>query len=115
MDRKEELKDLIKAKQKELDNFEIDPDEYEDEYCEALDAEGDVYVGGLTFSPSQIIRELDPTAYRCGLIDFVDGMDIEEVPEYKELQEELEELEAELEELEAELEDLEAIKMGNVF
>lgn len=101
------VKGLIKAKQAEIDNFEIDVDDFENEYCEALDCDGPVKVAGLTFEASQIIRELDPTAYRCGLNDYVDGIDKTDVKAYQELEEELEELENELSDLEEELESVE--------
>ncbi len=97
----------IEDKQKEIDRFEIDPEEHEEEYKESLNSEGDVNVCGLTFSPSRIIEELDPTAYRCGLLDYIDSLDVSDDPAYKELEEELEILEDELTDLEGELEDLE--------
>ena len=100
----EELKAKIKAKQAEIDNYEIDPDDYENEYCEMLNEEGPVKVAGLTFEADQIIRELDPTAYRCGLVDYVDGIEKSDVKEYQELEEELAALEDELTDLENELE-----------
>lgn len=95
----------IKAKQNEIDNFEINPCDFEEEYCEMLNEDGLVKVAGLSFDADQIIRELDPTAYRCGLNDFVDGIDKEDVEEYQKLLEELEELENELSDLETELEE----------
>ena len=63
----EELKAKIEAKKKELDNFEIDPDDYTEQYDDFLNEEGTVRVAGLEFDPAQIVKELDPTAYRCGL------------------------------------------------
>jgi DNA repair exonuclease SbcCD ATPase subunit len=102
----EEVKRQIKSKQSEIDNFEIDQDEFEDQYCEMLDYEGPVKVAGLTFDASAIIREMDPTAYRCGLNDYVDGIDKSDIKEYQELEEELEELENELSDLEEELENM---------
>ena len=108
LEREIELKrDEITNKQKEINNFKIDPYEHEEDYKENLDSEGEVNVCGLTFSPSKIIEELDPTAYRCGLIDFVDSLDVADDPGYKELEEELETLEDELTDLENELEELE--------
>ena len=53
-----------------VSNGEID--DY-DAYDESLDSEGTVSVMGLEFYPSQIIKELDPTAYRCGYNDWVDS------------------------------------------
>lgn len=97
----------VEAKQKEIDNFELDIDDYVEQYEEVLNEEGLVKVGGLTFEPATIIRELDPIAYRCGLNDYVDGIDKDENEDYKELIDELEVLEDELTELENELEEKE--------
>lgn len=41
----------------------------EEQYDEMLDEQGDVHIGSLTFSPSEIIKKLDPIAYRCGFND----------------------------------------------
>ena len=101
------MKELIKSKQNEIYSFEIDPDDFIDQYEECLNSEGEVKVAGLTFYPADIIKELDPTAYRCGLNDYVDGIDKSEVKEYQRLEEELEELESELTDLENELEEAE--------
>jgi len=99
------VKELIKAKQNEIDSFEIDPDDFIDQYEESLNSEGAVQVAGLTFYPADIIKELDPTAYRCGLNDYVDGIDKADCKAYQELEEELEALEDELTDLENELEE----------
>ena len=96
----EEKKAEIEEKQKEIDNFEIDPDDYTEQYDDFLNEEGTVRVAGLEFDPAQIVKELDPTAYRCGLVDYVDGIEKSDVKEYQELEEELEELENQLEEME---------------
>lgn len=40
---------------------------------EMLDMEGDVTIGNLTFSRSQIVRELDPIAYGMMVSDIVDS------------------------------------------
>lgn len=91
-----------------VDNFEIDPYNYEDQFCEMLDEQGDIEIGTLSFSPSDVLREMDPIAYRTGLLDYVDGLDIEDDEEYAERKENLEECESErdsTEELIAELEE----------
>jgi len=98
----------IAAKEKEIDNFEFDPDDYEESYKEALDSEGPVNVAGMQFDASRIIEELDPTAYRCGLVDYVDSMDNEADPKFQDLVGELETLTDELADLESELEDIES-------
>ena len=41
---------------------------------DALDCDGEVEIGSLTFSRSQIVRELDPIAYRMMLTDYADSM-----------------------------------------
>lgn len=83
-----------------IENFEIDPDDYEDDYDIFLDEGGAVMVGGYEFLPSRILRELDPIAYRCGLNDYVDNIDVSDDANYCDLCDELADLEAELEEVE---------------
>jgi len=39
---------------------------------ELLDMEGDVVIGGVTFSRSYILKELDPIAYRQVALDVID-------------------------------------------
>jgi len=105
IERIEELREEIQEVKAEMANFEMDPYEYEDQYCEALDEEGPVVVVGMSYDPSHILREVDPTAYRCGLLDYVDSLDKEDDEEYQELEERLEELEDELTDLESEMEE----------
>jgi chromosome segregation ATPase len=113
----EEIQDLEAS----IENFEIDPDSCEEQYCEMLDEQGDIEIGNITLTPSDVLREMDPIAYRTGLSDYVDGLDLEDDEEYSELkgnldelesdkestEELIEELQEELEKLEEELEDLE--------
>ena len=40
---------------------------------ELLDSDGDVVIGNLTFSRSDIVRRLDPVAYREMALDFVNS------------------------------------------
>jgi len=40
---------------------------------EMLDCEGDVVIGNLTFSRSQIVKRLDPVAYREIALDIVNS------------------------------------------
>ena len=40
---------------------------------EMLDCEGDVVIGNLTFSRSQIVKRLDPIAYRQMALDIVNS------------------------------------------
>ena len=66
-------KKIIKADKKEkMFRERFSDEDIEEMYNEALDEMGDVKLGSLTFSPSRIIKELDPVAYRVGLNDYED-------------------------------------------
>ena len=89
--------------------IELDPDDYEDQFDDMLDESiPEIEIGSLTYSPSHVLKNVDPTAYRCGLNDFVDSLDVEDSDEYKELQEEIDQLKSDIEDLESEIEDLES-------
>ena len=93
------LQTQISNKKKELEKLELDPENYADQFDELLNEQGEVSICGCLYSPSEILKEVDPINYRCSLNDFVDSFDIEETEEYKDLQEEIEDLEMELERL----------------
>lgn len=108
------LENVIKEHQHYMDCFEFDPDDFTDDYDDMLDDYGDF----MGYSASRILKEVDPTAYRCGLLDYVDGLDqdYEKMKDAayswwaerkEEAEDELTELEEELSELESALEDLE--------
>ena len=83
--------DYLKREQQAL---EVDPDDYTDQFDEMLDESGEVDVVGHKFSVSYILENLDPTAYRCGLLDYIDSTySIEDLDEYKEIEEKIEDLE----------------------
>ena len=42
-------------------------DEMLDDCCE------EVKIGSLTYSPSHVLKNVDPIAYRCGFIDWLDS------------------------------------------
>lgn len=49
-------------------------DRCEDEYDEMLDECYDVVtIGNLTYSPSEVLKKVDPIAYRCSMVDWTDG------------------------------------------
>ena len=102
-----ELSQQAKALQAQIDHFELDPDDYTERYDDMLDeCHGDF----LGMNASYILKEMDPTAYRCGLLDYLDGLDQDEEKmdndECLELFNQLEEIESEIEELEEELAEL---------
>ena len=49
-------------------------DEILDMVDDILDQEGDVVIGGITFSRSHILKEMDPVAYGCMVSDMVSSM-----------------------------------------
>lgn len=99
------LEEQIADKQNDIDCFELDGADYESSYDEMLD---DCYPEVFNILPSRILSECDPIGYRCGLSDYLDGLEVSNDPNYQELEEELEELQTELEELEEELENIES-------
>ena len=99
---------LIADKEKQQSQIELDPDDYEDQFDEYLDESiPEIEIVCLTYSPSRVLKNVDPVAYRCGLNDFVNSLDVEDSDEYKALQEEIDQLQSDIEDLENEIEDLE--------
>ena len=102
------MQSQIADKEKQQNQIELDPDDYEDQFDEMLDESiPEIEIGCLTYSPSHVLKNVDPTAYRCSLNDFVDSLDVEDTDEYKALQEEIDQLKSDIEDLESEIEDLE--------
>lgn len=98
----------IADKEKQQNSIECDPDDFADQFDEMLDEAGSIAVAGCTFYPSQILKECDPVAYRCGLNDYADAIfDASETDDYKALQDEIDQLRSDIEDLESEIEDLE--------
>lgn len=53
-----------------LEPKEIEVEQYsEEDYDDMLDEQGDIVIGSLHYSPSQVLKEVDPIAYRVGLAD----------------------------------------------
>ena len=101
----ESLNKEIKIKQHEIDSFEYEVSESDfDEFLD--DVEESVTIYGITFYPSDILKNCDPIAYRCAKSDYESDFDLDDVEEYQDLKQELEELENQLEDCESELEEL---------
>ena len=94
--RKHELELRIAELKRQIDIFEIDQDKHEESYKELIDEQGPVIVAGMKFTASRILEELDPTAFRCGLNDYVDSLELSDDEEYQALESELEEATDEL-------------------
>jgi hypothetical protein len=43
---------------------------WSDFYDDLLNEQGSFFIGDLEFLPSDILKNCDPIAYRCGLADF---------------------------------------------
>ena len=111
LDAIEAKKAEIDAKQKEIDTFEPDEDDAENAYVEFLDeCHEEIKIGCCTFSPSRVLKELDPIAFDCGLSEWVDGefsSNPENFSDFVDLKRDLDELQDELSDLESELDELE--------
>jgi len=105
------LDELIKERdelQNDLDNLGLDPENYEQEYADSINEYEGEFMG---FEAARILKELDPIAYRCGLLDYVDACHpIEDTEEYKELEEEIEEIESEIESIEEEIDEIDGLE-----
>ena len=102
-----EWKDNITSKQSEIESFEYECSD--DEFSDWIDSiYPEVTIGSLTFSPSEVMKELDPISYRCGKSDYESNYDLDDCEEYATLKDELSDLESELEELQDELDNLES-------
>ena len=97
----------IATAQSNIETFEYTCDDAQ--FDDFLDDVGQaVYVRGMEFYPSDILKNCDPIAYRCAKADYEANFDLSDCEEYQDLQKTLEKLENELEELENELDDLES-------
>lgn len=90
-----------------LDNFDKEEHASLDEYDDMLNECNDmVEIGSMAYSPSQVLKSVDPIAYDCGFSEWVDSRDNEEFEAYQELQSELEEAEYQVESLSSAIDDL---------
>lgn len=51
-----------------------DESDLQERYDDMLDGEGPVTLGGLEYSVSHILPEIDSIAYRCGMSDYWDSL-----------------------------------------
>lgn len=51
----------------------MDDNDVEAQWDECLDMDGDTVIGSLHYTTSWVLKQIDETAYRCGLNDFTDG------------------------------------------
>jgi len=43
------------------------------------DCYGTVSVAGMEYGTARALKEIDPVAYRCWLLDYIDGAEVDEV------------------------------------
>lgn len=90
----------------DLNNFEYTVSN--DEYDQIIDdMESKIYVFGIEFSPSEVLKRLDPTAYRLAKMEYEASFDVEDLTEYQDLQQEVEDLTEHIEYLENKIYELE--------
>jgi hypothetical protein len=72
---KDQREKHIEAELEKRVKEDLKPIDLEELYRDMLDeCEPVVKVAGLSFTPSRIIEELDPTAFRCGVSDYADSL-----------------------------------------
>lgn len=69
------MKDLETRIAEELES--IDVDSRYDDFLD--DVYPDLTIAGMSFSTSRALKELDPTAYRCGMNDWIDSENFVEI------------------------------------
>ena len=88
----------------EMETFDPDEKEAEDAFDDMLDECCEpLRIGYLEYSPSQVLRKVDPIAYRIGVDEFVDREPVDRWPGWWLLEEREEELNDELSYLKIEL------------
>jgi chromosome segregation ATPase len=97
----------IATAQSNIETFEFSCTE--EQFNEFLNgAEQSITICGMEFSPSDILKNCDPIAYRCEKADYESNFDPNDVEEYQTLVASLDELESQLDELQSELDDLDS-------
>lgn len=100
----EEIREEIEKIKEKIETFEINPNNHEDAYEDMIrETTNRIFIEGIEFDPVEILSKIDPTAYRNNLLDYIDGIAVEDDEEYQELEGKLEDLELKLEEIEEEI------------
>ena len=75
-------------------------DQYDDMLNECYECE-------LFCNIAYALQQTDPTAYRCGLLDYAEGIDLDQFSDYTEQKEQRDTLESDIYDLECEIEEIE--------
>ena len=102
MEKLEMLKMELVNKQSELESFDRLEHVTEEMYDDMLD---DCHGNFMGYSASEILKAIDPIAYRCGMSDYADSLEDDDFPEYVELCDAISEIEIDIADLELEIEE----------
>lgn len=62
----------------DADGNVYDADDLTELYDDALNESGTVTIGSLEYSPAEVLKSVDPTAYRVGMSDYVSALEWDE-------------------------------------
>ena len=83
---KDELQTKISAVEDAITNYQIDTEDYAEEYEGYINnAYEGVKIGKVKYHPAYILRNLDNIAYSCGLQEYVDSIEVIDDPGYQQL------------------------------
>ena len=99
----EELREELRGLEIERDHFDVSVYASDESYSDWIDEiEGEIIICGMSYSASNILREVDPISYRCIFSDYCDGLEKEDFQEYEDILEKIREIEEEIEEIKEE-------------
>ena len=102
-----ELEESIEDLDHEIDNFDVSDYYTESEFLDMLnESYGDVDICGFSFGAGDALERLDPTAFRCAYVDYLDSVEPENIGTYVDLVEERDDLQNELDDLVEQIESL---------
>ena len=71
---------MIYTTHKGDDGVHHSDNELQEQYDDMLrECYGVTMIAGMEYDTARALREVDPIAYRCGLLDYIDSRDLEEV------------------------------------
>ena len=90
--------------EREISRFEINPQNYVNQFNDFLDEQSKIEIIGYPFSPSRVLRLVEPLTYGIELQKFADSMPIEHDKEYQGLLSERHNLKIKIEIIEDQIE-----------
>ncbi len=94
--------------QRALDDFEPDDDEAHERYDEYMqEVYGDIEVCGIRMDALDVLKHMDPVAYRTGFNDWMDGEDKSTFDGYSDLEDAVTEAQDEVDRIQNEIDESE--------